>query len=359
MKAAGDDDVNAPDAEGVRDYMLRYMAQFFVGGALGSAVGQIAGWAVSIVFGFLLLSAVNTALVDIVSVTFLMSRDGELPPSFHKLNNFGVPVLGILFAAAVPLVLVLIVGDMSGLADLYAVGVVGAIATNLGASSTDKKLPLAKWERTMMFCTFLVMLAIEVSLFIDKPNARIFAVTILAVGLVLRGLAAEHTARKRRHAADELSVASTVPDSTAKLFAASSGQAAGEPMLCAVRGIGPTLDFALADAVRNDSPLYVLFIREQPAVTREDRQRKWADDEEARKIFAYAAAKADGRSVLPCYAVSDTVADTIVDVAATVGTSRVILGAPRRASLVNFLRGNVIRKVAKLLPESIHLLVYA
>jgi hypothetical protein len=27
---------------------------------------------------------------------------------------------------------------MSGLADLYAVGVVGAIATNLGATSTDR-----------------------------------------------------------------------------------------------------------------------------------------------------------------------------------------------------------------------------
>jgi hypothetical protein len=37
----------------------------------------------------------------------------------------------------------------------------------------------------------------------------------------------------------------------------------------------------------------------------------------------------------------------------------VILGAPRRNSLVNFLRGNLIRQVAKLLPDEIHLLVYA
>src|SRR5207249_2361451 len=163
---------------GVRDYMLRYMAQVFVGGALGPAIGSIAAWVVSLVFGFLLLSAVNTALVDIISVTFLMSRDGELPPVFSKLNHFGVPTLGMIFAAIVPMILVMFVGDMSGLADLYAVGVVGAIATNLGASSTDKTLPLAKWERTMMFCTFLVMLAIEISLFVDKPNARVFAVTI-------------------------------------------------------------------------------------------------------------------------------------------------------------------------------------
>src|SRR6266446_10691382 len=52
-------DVNAPGAEGVRDYMLRYMGQIFVGGALGHALGFI----VSIVFALLLLSAVNTAIV--------------------------------------------------------------------------------------------------------------------------------------------------------------------------------------------------------------------------------------------------------------------------------------------------------
>ena len=130
-------------------------------------------------------------------------------------------------------------------------------------------------------------------------------------------------------------------------------------MLCSVRGVGPTLDFAIDDAKKTDSPLYLLFIREQPALTPEDRKRKWMDDPEAREIFAYAAERADGHTILPCYAVSDSVADTIVDIAATVGTSRVILGAPRRNSLVNFLRGNLIRQVAKILPDEIHLLVYA
>ena len=52
-----------------------------------------------------------------------------------------MPVLGIIFAASVPVVLVLMVGDMSGLADLYAVGVVGAIATNLGREFDGQKPP--------------------------------------------------------------------------------------------------------------------------------------------------------------------------------------------------------------------------
>ena len=63
--------------------------------------------------------------------------------------------------------------------------------------------------------------------------------------------------------------------------------------------------------------------------------------------------------MLPCYAVSESPADTIVDIAATVGASRLILGAPQRNALINMLRGNIVRYVADTLPEDIHMLVYA
>ena len=49
----------------------------------------------------------------------------------------------------------------------------------------------------LRFCTFLIMAAIEISLFIDKPNARLFALIVLAVGLVLHGLASERAAKRR------------------------------------------------------------------------------------------------------------------------------------------------------------------
>src|SRR5436189_2267761 len=162
-------DVNAPGAEGVRDYMLRYMGQIFVGGALGPALGHAFGFLVSIVFGLLLLSAVNTAIVDLIAIQFLMSRDREIPRIFQRLNKWGVPSAGMFLATLVPMLLVIIVKDMSGLADLYAVGVVGAIATNLGATSTDRTLSIKSWERTLTFGTFLVMAALGGSLVIDEP----------------------------------------------------------------------------------------------------------------------------------------------------------------------------------------------
>ncbi len=343
-------DVDAPGHPGVRDYMLRYMAEVFVGHTLGATAGHVAGWLISLVIAGLLFSAVNTAIVDLIAIQFLVSRDRELPGAFQQLNRFGVPVLGMLLATIVPLLLVLLVRDMAGLADLYAIGVVGAIAANLGSASTDRRLGLKRWERAIMFGTFLVMAAIEVSLFVDKPHARVFAVTILAVGLVMRGLASERSAKIKTSAAPAPSVNQA---SSSSLLLAESG----DPILCAVRGAGKTLDFALEEARETGRRLYILFVREHAVVTPEDRQRKWSDDREAAEIFRYAESKAGGQRIIPCYSISDSAADTIVDLAATLGVARLILGSPHRGSLLNVLRGNIIRQVSGFLPDNIHLLV--
>jgi amino acid transporter/nucleotide-binding universal stress UspA family protein len=348
-------DVNAPGAEGVRDYMLRYMGQVFVWGALGPALGQAFGFVVSIVFAMLLLSAVNTAIVDLIMIQFLMSRDREVPAIFHRLNKWGVPSAGMLLATLVPILLVLLVKDMAGLADLYAVGVVGAIATNLGATATDRKLSIKSWERTLMLTTFIVMAAIEMSLLIDKPNARYFAVTILAVGLILRGLVLERRMKKEA-APEKVLLEATTPKPTVAAVPTPDG---AEAILCAIRGTGRTLDFALREACKTESRLYLLFVREQPFMTEQDAKRKWQEDPEASTVFADAKQKASDHPPLFCYAVSPSAATTIVDVAATLGASRVILGAPQRNALINLLRGNVIREVSHSLPEDIDLVVYA
>jgi len=356
-------DVNAPGAQGVRDYMLRYMAEVFFGGAFGLALGHAFGFVVSIVFALLLLSAVNTAVVDLIMIQFLMSRDRELPAVFNRLNKWGVPSFGMALATIVPMLLVILVKDMAGLADLYAVGVVGAIATNLGATATDRKLSIKSWERTLMFATFIVMAAIEMSLLIDKPNARYFAVTILAVGLILRGLVQERRMKKEaapRLVPERLPVETTTGGVVARPASETEPASFGaEAILCAIRGTGRTLDFALREARKTGARLYLLFVREQPFMTQQDSKRKWQEDSEASAIFAEAKEKAADHPPLFCYAVSPSAAETIVDVAATLGASRVILGAPRRHALINMLRGNVIRDVSNSLPEEIDLLVYA
>src|SRR5437773_7341438 len=362
-------DVNAPGAEGVRDYMLRYMGQVFVGGALGPAFGHVFGVAISVVSGRLLFSAVNTSILALINIQFLLARDREIPNLFQRLNKWGVPTVAMVLATVVPMSLVIFVKDIAGLAELYAVGVVGAIATNLGATATDRTRPVKPWERTLMFVTFLLMAAIELSLLIDKPNARYFAVTVLAVGLILRGLVQERRMKKEALAPAQLPIQQTtaspasVVGSSSPLPAGRGGLEVGslgaESILCAIRGTGRTLDFALREARETGRRLYLLFVREQPFMTEQDVRRKWQEDPEAGTIFGAAKQQAADYQPLFCYAVSPSAAETIVDVAATVGASRLILGAPKRSALINLLRGNVIREVSDSLPEEIDLLVYA
>ncbi|CAF0702406.1 amino acid permease [Candidatus Methylacidithermus pantelleriae] len=344
--------VDAPGHPGVRDYMLRYMGEIFVGNILGPQIGQMFGWFVSLTYGVLLLSAVNTAVVGLVSIQYVMSHDGEMPRFMQKLNRFGVPVIPLVIATLVPAILVATVRDMAALADLYAVGVVGAIATNLGATATDVKAELKRWERGLMLFTFLVMGVIELTVLVDKPHARVFAVTLLAIGLALRGLAQEW--RDRRALEEKPAKEAFVPAFSPE---ESGGDFSGPPILCAVRDTGKTLDFAIKEAQATKRPLYVLFVRLQKVVTERDRRRVWQEDPDAKRIFGYALSRLPKGWVTPCYVVSESVPEAIVQAAAQLGASRVILGFPREAFVIEFLRGNFVREVARRLPENVELVI--
>jgi len=182
-------EVDAPGAPGVRDYLLRHMGKVFVGDALGLQAGDIASTIISILFGLLLLSAVNTAMVALSSLTHLMARDWELPRIFYKLNRHGVPIAGLLLSIVIPAALVVGMEDISKLADLYAVGVVGAITLNLGATSTDSSREMKVHARIIMFLTFLLMASVEITLLVMKPNARWFALAVVVIGLAMRWIA--------------------------------------------------------------------------------------------------------------------------------------------------------------------------
>jgi nucleotide-binding universal stress UspA family protein len=123
--------------------------------------------------------------------------------------------------------------------------------------------------------------------------------------------------------------------------------------------VGRTLDFAIQTAAEGKRPLYILFVRVLPVITQADQKRKWQEDESAREIFSYAFARSNGHPVFPCYSVSDAPAETIVDIAATMGASELLLGAPSRSGLAALLSGNIVRQVSHLLPEDIYLLICA
>jgi nucleotide-binding universal stress UspA family protein len=83
----------------------------------------------------------------------------------------------------------------------------------------------------------------------------------------------------------------------------------------------------------------------------------WQNDPEAKRLFTRLEFEARGLKVNKLYSVSDSPADTIIDIAATFGVDTVVLGGSRRATFVNLLKGNVVARVAANLPESMHLIV--
>ena len=325
-----------------KEDMLRYMGETF----LGPAFGKVVGW----VFALLLLSAVNTAIGGMVALLYVMAHDRELPDTFVQLNRFGVPWVALIAATVLP-VIVLDVGEsVEALASLYAIGVVGAIALDIGSCAFAATLPLSPRQRRIMKLTVALLAAIWLTIALSKLHALLFVAVVLAVGLAIR----EYTHRQRRHAA-AMAARLPVPSARAAERGVDRAPFLGQFILAAARGWTPALQFALEESRVRGAQLLVLYIRE--VAINIDMGSNWQDDPDAKALFAQLEAESHGLKVNKLYSVSDSPADTIIDIAATFGVDTVVLGGSRRATLVNLLKGNVVARVAANLPESMHLIV--
>src|SRR5207237_8992833 len=137
-----------------KEDMLRFLAEHYGAVAIAPWFGIVFGIAVGIVFGLLLFSAVNTAVVALIGVVFMMAQDGEMPRQLARLNRHGVPQLPLLAAIGLPILVLVLTSDFNALAGLYAVGVVGAIAVDLGSCSFNRDLDLGWFRRFIMLLIF-------------------------------------------------------------------------------------------------------------------------------------------------------------------------------------------------------------
>lgn len=362
-------EVSAPGYPNVRDSMLRYMGESYVGELLGSDIGMLFGYISSIFFAALLLSAVNTAIVALNSLLYVMSHDGQFPRSFQRLNKFGVPVIPLYIVGLAPVLVLLFVNDMTGLANLYAIGFIGAIATNLASTSSDFSLSLQKYERIFMFVTFLILFVIEITLFIDKPEARAYVISILAGGLFLRALVMEQKEKRQQVRSARLMQLAEKSQQRANFVVplpAPKAVPATDPaqdhihsgaILCVATDIFKGLEFAIHESEITKQPLYILFIREQKLMVNQDLEQSWLDDEGACRVFDYVLMYAKDFTCTFLYDVSDAPAINILAHAQQLKVNTVILGTPRHSKLLRFIRGNVVDYVKQRLPPNIDLIV--
>src|SRR6266566_2461837 len=340
--------------------MLRFIGEQFATATFSPAIGNFFGWIVGIVFFLLLLSAANTAIVAMIGLLYMMSRDREMPRQFRRLNRHGVPTYPLFIATGLPVVVLLFAENFTALAGLYAIGVVGAITVNLGSCTFNRAVDFTWYDRALFGITFVILALVELTLAHTKVDALQFVLAILIGGLALRAYTLKWQGLTTLTVTREVARMVT-PDLMTSMR---PHLEEGQKIMVAARGITPVLRFALDEAQLRKATLFVLYVKEvavyyTAAGTRLGRSN-WEDDPEANAIMCsmLKLGRERGVNVVPLYAVSQDAAATIVDLAATMGVDFVIIGASQRPAMAKLLRGSVATSVAQELPDTIQLIIY-
>ena len=342
--------------------VLRLLGEHYGDLTFGIHFGHVFGALIGLVVGLLLLSAVNTAVAAMIGLIYMLAQDGEMPKPFSRLNSHGVPWQPLLVAVLLPSILVILTGDLDKLADMYAIGVVGAITVNLGSSCFNKRLHLNWREFGIMLVTFVILFAIEVTIAKTKPAALFFAACVLGSGFALRWYAMKRAGIETVILTREMAAAVIRPERLENLR---PNLTAGQSILVAARGFTPVLRFALEEAKLRQGNLYVLYVKQLavnlPGPLANPEKPRWQSDRQAAEIMygMFDLAQAAGVQVLPVYAVSENPAATILDITATLGIDMLMLGAPHRSAMTKLLRGDVVTEVAANLPENIQLIIHS
>src|SRR5437016_1408803 len=261
--------------------MLRFIGEYFGSASFGPAFGEMFGWIVGIVFFLLLLSAANTAIVAMIGLLYMMTRDQEMPRQFKRLNRHGVPMYPLLIGIGLPAIVLLFAANFTALAGLYAIGVVGAITVNVGSCSFNRAIDFTWYDRLLFGITFVVLFAVEFTLAHTKPDALFFVTCILIGGLGLRAYTL------KRQGLTTVTVTRQVAEMVSPNLVATMQPRLeeGQKIMVAARGITPVLSFALDEAQLRKATLCVLYVKEiavyySGGPARLGRAR-WQDDPEA------------------------------------------------------------------------------
>jgi nucleotide-binding universal stress UspA family protein/tetrahydromethanopterin S-methyltransferase subunit G len=341
--------------------MLRFLGEHYGEQCFGPHFGHTFGVVIGLVVGLLLLSAVNTAVGAMIGLMYMLARDREMPRQFTKLNSHGVPWQPLLVAVLLPAVLVIISENLDKLADMYAIGVVGAITVNLGSSCFNKRLGLNWSEFGIMLFTFVVLFVVEVTIAHTKHEALFFAACVLGVGFGLRWYALKRAGYETVMLTREQAASVVHPDRIAPI---KPNFEPGQAVMVAARGYTPVLKFALEETKLRQGNLYVVYIKQlsvaMPSQLANPERPRWQTDRQAAEIMygVLELAKDAGINVLPVFAISDNPSATIVDIAATMGVDILMLGSPHRSTMAKLLRGDIVAEVAKNLPDNIQLVIH-
>lgn len=343
-----------------RDDMLRLMASYYIGPTFAMFAG--------VVFAILLLSAVNTAISDLVSIQYRMAHVGELPRAFILLNRWGMPAAALVLATIVSVATVFSAPDVVLLAQLYSLSVSATIGLNLGCVAFNGLLDLRPYERVGMGLLAVALSSIALTIAFDSPRAVIFVALIVVVGFGAR-LFAHHREGVRRWMLTPIDFPgrNPLPPRDLRDFDYDRSLTKTEPprrtrrVLVATEGHIGLLKFAAEQAQLIEAELIVVFVRHIAVDAPPLSQQEAELDPDALRVQV-AADQIRGGVTIPIqflYATGTEIGETVLDIAVREGVEMLILGSSRRSRLWKVLKGDVVQTVADRLPSSIRLIVQA
>jgi len=324
--------------EGHKEDMLAFLA--------GHYVGHIGEWLVRIVGGVLLLSATNTAVGALMSTVYVMSRDSELPGVLQKLNSFGSPWIACIVATIVPAAVLLFFHDLEKLAQLYAIGIVGAVGINCMLTAFHPRLRKF-YRKGFMLAIGVLLGAVWITLALTKFHALIFVTLVMVVGLTARQLT--------RFAAKKRPKPSLLRQAIVEQL---TSEALAKPkMLLSTAGSTRLAIPALERAQSAGAALVVCYVREVALSYKVEADTRLTLDNDPAAIGLFVdfldLGHRYGVPIIPMYDTGPHAVELIAETAAINGADRVLIGSSRRGAVHHLLKGSFQRKLEQLLPPEI------
>jgi nucleotide-binding universal stress UspA family protein len=321
---------------------------------LGTRAGSVFGVVTGIIFGLLLISAVNTAIMAMVAVKYSMAYDKELPRALLKLNYSGVPWVPLLIACGMPAVLLLVSADVKVLSELYAIGVVGAIAINVLSCAVNRQLPISSRERIGMWVLGGFRTCVEATIIVAKPHAAMFA-----GGMIIVVLSVRYFLHQRAKARAEAGLPEPELGWLAEVQREPMRLDPSKPrIMLAARGRYQA-EYAVDMARKRGATLFTIFVRTLRVIDAGPNiVPRVEDDAAAQEALGTVVvlARQYGVPCIPIYVRSPEIVEEILDYTVTYGCDTLIMGKTRRSLFARSVSGDVVAEVARQLPEGVALI---
>jgi nucleotide-binding universal stress UspA family protein len=243
--------------------------------------------------------------------------------------------------------------DVARLAELYAIGVCGAITVNVLCCAVNRRLDISSRQRTAMTALGVFLAVVALTIAGTKWNATAFAGGLVGLALVTRQGMAWQRSR----------LPEAVPEPAhgwlAELERGPIDLDPSRPrVMLAARGRYQA-EFAVDLARRRGATLFTIFVRTlrvmdvtPGAVPRVE------NDPDALESLGTVAVLARQYRVpfVPIYVTSPDIVDEILDYTVTYGCDTLILGKSRRRWFSRRIEGDVVTRVAQSLPNEVALI---